>query len=70
MDIRETKEYKEFGFKVVDCPVCGGETLDSYYICPTCGWEYDGRTEDGDFSSANGTTVGEYREKYLASKGD
>ena len=40
MDIRETIEFKEFGYKVVTCPVCGNETLDNYYICPHCGNEY------------------------------
>ena len=37
-DLRTTKEYRELGFKIVTCPVCGKETLDNYFICPTCGW--------------------------------
>jgi ribosomal protein L32 len=41
MDLRETVEFKEFGFNIVICPNCGNETLDSHYICPNCGWEYD-----------------------------
>ena len=40
-DPRTTEEYREFGYKIVNCPVCGKETLDDYFICPTCGWEYD-----------------------------
>ena len=27
-DLRATKEYRELGFKIVKCPVCGKETLD------------------------------------------
>ena len=41
MNLRETAEYKEHGFKIVTCPVCGNETLDMYWICEHCGWEYD-----------------------------
>ncbi len=61
MEIRETKEYQELGYAVVTCPVCGRETLDSYWICEHCGWEYDGTTEETLFSAANGTTIREYR---------
>ena len=49
-------------FKFVRCPVCHRLTLDNYYICPHCGWEYDG-TETG-YSSANKMTVEEYRRNY------
>lgn len=56
-----TREYRELGFKIVTCPVCGKETLDDYYICPTCGWEYDGTTEETEYSSCNKATVAEYR---------
>ena len=51
MNIRESKEYLEFGYKIVRCPVCRNETLDNHFICPTCGWEYDG-IESG-WSDAN-----------------
>lgn len=64
MDIRNTKEYKEMGYAVVSCPVCERETLDSYWICECCGWEYDGVTDENGFSAANGATVGEYRMEY------
>ena len=51
MNIRESKEYLEFGYKIVKCPVCGKENLDNHFICPTCNWEYDG-IESG-WSDAN-----------------
>ena len=64
-DSRTTEEYQEFGYKIVDCPVCGKETLDDYFICPNCGWEYDGITEENNYSSCNKTTVADYRKKNL-----
>lgn len=60
MDIRDTVEYREFGYTVVTCPVCGKETLDNHYICPTCGWEYDG-SSGNEYSPANGTSVEVYK---------
>ena len=27
MDLKETDEFKEYGFQVVNCPVCGGKIL-------------------------------------------
>jgi hypothetical protein len=64
-DLRATQEYQELGFKIVKCPVCGKETLDDYFICPTCGWEYDGITEENEYSSCNKATVADYRKKHL-----
>ena len=61
IDLRETPEYKEFGFQIVKCPVCGNETLDSYFICPHCKWEYDG-SEGAVFSDANGCSANVYRQ--------
>ncbi len=51
-------------YTVVTCPVCGKKTLDYYYVCEECGWEYDGRSDD-EYSSANKTTLKEYRNAYL-----
>lgn len=67
MNIRETPEYKEYGFKIVTCPVCGNETLDMNWICGHCGWEYDNIKSEDEYSAANGSTVKDYREKYLNS---
>ena len=60
-DLRDTREYRELGFKIVPCPVCGKDTLDSHWICKSCGWEYDGITEDDVYSSCNKMTVTDYR---------
>ena len=60
-DPRNTPEYKEFDFHIVNCPVCGKETLNDHFICPNCGWEYDGITEEDVYSSCNRTTIAEYR---------
>ena len=62
IDIRSTDEYKLFNYKVVDCPVCNHQTLDNHYICPNCGWEYDGITDESILSPANNNvTIYEYK---------
>jgi hypothetical protein len=65
MIIRDTIEYKEFGFNVVKCPVCGEETLDSHFICPHCEWEYDGTLDENVVSISNQSTIKEFRESFL-----
>jgi hypothetical protein len=60
-DPHATEEYRKLGFKIVTCPVCGKETLDDYFICPNCGWEYDGITDENAYSSCYKATVAEYR---------
>lgn len=48
-------EVKIHGYELVKCQSCGGPTLDNYYICPTCGWEYDPACKsDTTVSSVNG----------------
>ena len=64
-DLRATKEYREMGYQIVKCPVSGKETLNDYFICPTCGWEYDGTTGENEYSSYNKATIAEYRKKNL-----
>lgn len=61
-NLRETVEYKEFGYSVITCPVCGKETLNNHYICPHCGWEYDDITDENMYSTANTATIREYKE--------
>ena len=60
-DPRATREYRELEFKIVKCPVCEKETLDDYFICPNGGWEYDGITEENEYSSCNKATIVDYR---------
>ena len=40
-DLKNTPEYRSGMFRIVTCPVCGYPTLDMYWICEHCGWEYD-----------------------------
>lgn len=55
-------------YRIIACPCCGNETFDMYFICPHCGWEYDGIINDDDYSSANDMTLKEYRAQYKVTK--
>jgi hypothetical protein len=49
------------------CPCCAHFTLDevaAYDICPVCGWEDDGTTNEHEFSP-NGIPLSEGRANYL-----
>lgn len=65
IDLRSTQEYRELGYRIVICPVCGNETLDSYWICQHCGWEYDDTTDENIYSSCNKATIAEYKSSLL-----
>lgn len=67
MNIRDTVEYKSGDFHIVTCPICGNETLDMYWICECCGWEYDYTADEDEKSSSNGMTIREYRAEYFKS---
>lgn len=62
-----TEEYKNHGFSIVDCPICGRKTLDMFWICSGCGWEYDIfiNYEANEESHCNGCTPDEYRRQYF-----
>ena len=64
-DLKSTPEYRSGMFRIVTCPVCGYPTLDMYWICEHCGWEYDIelQTEDEE-SPCNGMSLRAYRELY------
>ena len=64
-DLKNTLEYRSGMFHIVSCPVCGHSTLDMYWICAHCGWEYDNelQTEDEE-SPGNGMSLRAYRELY------
>ena len=64
-DLKNTPEYRSGMFRIVTCPVCGHPTLDMYWICEHCGWEYDNTRSEDEYSAANSNTIKEYREKYL-----
>lgn len=65
MNIRDTVEYKSGDFHIVTCPICGNETLDMYWICECCGWEYDYTADENEESTSNGMTIREYRSEYF-----
>lgn len=54
-------------YTVITCPICESKTLDNYWICPCCNWEYDGAAHDS-YSSCNRTTPAKYRKHYKASQ--
>lgn len=64
MNIRDTIEYNEMGYRIVRCPVCNHETLDNHWVCENCGWEYDGLHESTEFSTTNRMTLSEAIIKY------
>lgn len=64
-DLHHTPEYREFGFQIVKFPICGKETLDNHWICNHCKWEYDGVTDDNEYSDCNGATPAEYFKKRI-----
>lgn len=63
--LMSTVEYKELGYNLVICPVCGKPTLDNHWVCSNCLWEYDGTTTLG-YSSANKSTLSQYKVSYFA----
>ena len=66
-NLMNTKEYKNHGFSIVDCPICGRKTLDMFWICSGCGWEYDIfiNYDENEESLCNGCTPNEYHRQYL-----
>lgn len=58
-----SEEYESEGN--LECPVCGNKGLDSYDICSGCGWELESVSNDEEFSFANSSTLGNYRNTYF-----
>ena len=56
---------KAAGAIEIICPICKNETLDSWTICPHCGWEYD---HTKGYSPANRSYKWQYRLKYQLCK--
>ena len=49
------------------CPVCGKyqfKDIDSYDICPVCGWEDDGAEDHPHDAGANGLSFSDYQKSY------
>ena len=66
IDLKNTLEYKEYGFSIVKCPCCGEYTLDNYYVCPTCNWRYDRTYINDKYSEVNHSTLKDFKNKYLS----
>lgn len=66
-DLMNSEEYKNHRFSIVDCPICGRKTLDMFWICSGCGWEYDifVNYDENEESLCNGCTPDEYRRQYF-----
>lgn len=45
------------------CPVYGQVTLDSFWICDNCNWEYDDTIDENEYSDANRGSIRDYKEK-------
>ena len=65
MNLKETVEYKELGYKIVKCPVCGKDTLDSHWICDNCGWEYDNTLDEDAHSVCNNMSINEAKINFI-----
>lgn len=65
----EIDECLRYEYHITTCPCCGNETFDMYFICPHCGWEYDGTQNNHEYSSANKSTLLEYRLRFNAKRG-
>ena len=61
LDRNVIQEHLDSGYRLTVCPVCGNETFDDYFVCPHCGWENDGTKDVDEFSSANNSTIKNYR---------
>lgn len=67
IDIIGNDEYQiclDLGRQIINCPICGNETFDDWFICPHCNWEAEPLKFEDEYSPANQATVKEYREKY------
>lgn len=61
-NIKESKSYK-----YTICPVCGCLTLNGYYVCDICGWEYDGTVMENEKSIFNNNlSVKKYRKNFIS----
>lgn len=60
----DPKESNSYRYTI--CPICGCLTLNGYYVCDICGWEYDGTVMEKEKSIFNNNlTVKRYRKKFL-----
>lgn len=70
-DERYDSEKTHFDRKIVRCPICGKLTLDWYYICENCHWEYDDYIDNNDeneYSDVNKSSIKWFKENYESKK--
>lgn len=67
-DLRSTPDYATGLYRIVRCPVCGEETMDFFWVCENCYWEYDGTTDPDAYSDVNRMTLREYRNHFAAKR--
>ena len=68
MDIIGEDEYQmciELGRQIIQCPICGNDTFNDWFICPHCSWQAEILRFEDEYSPANKSTIEEYRKKYL-----
>ena len=71
IDIIGEDEYQmclDLGRRIINCPICGNETFDDWFICPYCNWQAEILHFEDEYSPANKSTIEEYRKKYLSGK--
>jgi hypothetical protein len=62
---------EHFDCPLLPCPCCGYKTLEGYGdydICHVCKWEDDGLADQDVYSSANRSTLRDYRNTFLLKK--
>lgn len=55
------------GYKLIRCPICENITLDSFWVCPRCGWIHEDFCTDNVFAgidSNDGKSIVEYKAEY------
>ena len=67
-DLRSTPDYATGLYSIVRCPVCGEETMNFFWVCENCYWEYDGTTDPDAYSDVNRMTLREYRNRFAAKR--
>ena len=63
MDSRDKYGVNKNLYNEVVCPVCGQVTLDSFWVCENCNWEYDDTIDENEYSDANRGSIRDYKEK-------
>jgi mRNA interferase MazF len=69
MDIIGMDEHQmciDLGRQIINCPICGNETFNDWFICPYCNWQAEILHFEDEYSPANKSTIEEYRKKYLS----